>query len=130
MASNALAFFAGVGTTFVIITAGFSGGLVFTKAAFEDRPVPPRADPGARVRVILPAYAEPAPVTPSVPEQSQTEAQAANPEVQPVREAPTPVAQVSKPDPSTAERQLRVERRRQAERKARMVKTTDAEKQP
>ena len=33
MASNAIVFFAGVGTTFAILTAGFSGGLVFTKAA-------------------------------------------------------------------------------------------------
>ena len=36
MASNAVVFFAGVGTTFVILTAGFSSGLVFTKAAFDD----------------------------------------------------------------------------------------------
>jgi hypothetical protein len=32
MASNAIAFFAGIGTTFAILTAGFSGGLVVTKA--------------------------------------------------------------------------------------------------
>src|SRR3954454_3444208 len=37
MASHAIAFFAGVGTTFAILTAGFSGGLVFTKAAVDDR---------------------------------------------------------------------------------------------
>ena len=56
MASNAVVFLAGVGTTFAVLTAGFSGGLVFTKAAFEDRPAPTRADPGPapRVRVILP----------------------------------------------------------------------------
>jgi hypothetical protein len=130
MASNTLVFLAGVGTTFVILTAGFSGGWVFTKAAFDDRPGPTRADPGPlpRVRVILPAYAEPAPGTPSVPEQSQIEAQAAKPEVQPVREPPT-LAQVSKPDPSTAERQLRVERRRQAERKARKIAAARAKQQ-
>jgi hypothetical protein len=39
MASHAIAFFAGVGTTFAILTAGFSGGLVFTKAAVDDRRV-------------------------------------------------------------------------------------------
>jgi hypothetical protein len=130
MASNALVFLAGVGTTFVILTAGFSGGLVFTKAAFEDRPAPPRADrgPPPGVRVILPAYAEPAPGTPSVPEQSQAEAQAAKPEVQPVREAPTSVAPVSKSDTRTAER-LRVERRRQAERKARKIAAARAKQQ-
>ena len=62
MASNAVVFFAGVGTTFVILTAGFGSGLVFTKAAFEDTRVPARADtrPPPSVRVILPAYGEPA----------------------------------------------------------------------
>jgi hypothetical protein len=123
MASNAVIFFAGVGTTFVILSAGFSGGLLFTKAAFEDRPAPHRADPGPppRVRVILPAYAEPAPSAISGADQSQTEAPVAKSEVQPVRETPTPIAQVSQPDTRTTERQLRDERRRQAERKARRI---------
>jgi hypothetical protein len=131
MPSNALVFLAGVGTTFIILTAGFSGGLVLTKAAFDDRPEPPRADPGPppRVRVILPAYAEPAPSATSVLDQSQTEVSAANPDVQLVREAPTPIAQVPKPDARTAERQLRVERRRQAERKARKVAAARAKQQ-
>jgi hypothetical protein len=131
MASNVLVFLAGAGTTFAILTAGFSGGWVFTRAAFDDRPAPTRADPGPlpRVRVILPAYAEPAPSAPSVPDQSQTEAPAAKLEVQPVREAPIPVAEVSKPDPRTAERQLRVERRRQAERKARKIAAARAKQQ-
>lgn len=131
MASNALVFLAGAGTTFVILTAGFSGGWVFTRAAFDDRPAPTRADPGPlpRMRVILPAYAEPAPSAPSVPDPSQTEASAAKLEVQPVREAPIPVAEVSKPDPRTAERQLRVERRRQAERKARKIAAARAKQQ-
>ena len=63
MASNAVVFFAGVGTTFVILTAGFSSGLVFTKAAFDDTRAATRADPRPppSVRVILPAYGEPAP---------------------------------------------------------------------
>jgi hypothetical protein len=130
MASNALVFFAGVGTAFVIITAGFSGGLVFTKAAFDDRPAPTRADPGPpRMRVILPAYAEPAPSAAPESDQSQTEAPAAKPEVQPVSEAPTLVAEVSKPDARTAEQQLRVERRRQAERKARKIAAARAKQQ-
>jgi hypothetical protein len=130
MASNGLVFFAGVGTAFFILTAGFSGGLVFTKAAFDDRPAPTRADPRPpRVRVILPAYAESAPSTTSVPDLSQTEAPAAKPEVQPVREAPTLVAEVSKPDARTAERQLRVERRRQAERNARKIAAARAKQQ-
>jgi hypothetical protein len=120
MASNAVVFLAGVGTTFAVLTAGFSGGLVFTKAAFEDRPAPTRADPGPapRVRVILPAYAEPAP---SLTNQNQTDAPAAaKSEVQPARDAPIPVAQ-EKTDIRKAERQARFEARRQAERKARKI---------
>jgi hypothetical protein len=117
MASNAVAFFAGVGTTFVILTAGFSSGLVFTKAAFDDTRAPIRADPRPppSVRVILPAYGEP------VSDQPQTEATLTTPETQSVRQAPTPVAQASTPDPRTVERNLRAERRKQAERKARKV---------
>lgn len=123
MASNAVIFFAGVGTTFAILTAGFGGGLVFTKAAFDDRPAPSRADPGPapRVRVILPAYTEPAPSVTAEPGISQTEASTAKPEVQSVREAPATVAQVEKTDMRKTESQSRVEARRQAERKARKI---------
>jgi hypothetical protein len=123
MASNAVVFLAGVGTTFAVLTAGFSGGLVFTKAAFEDRPAPTRADPGPapRVRVILPAYAEPAPSLTSVSNQNQPDAPAAaKSEVQPARDAPISVAQ-EKTDMRKAERQARFEARRQAERKARKI---------
>ena len=122
MASNAIVFFAGVGTTFAILTAGFSGGLVFTKAAFDDRPAPNRVDPApARMRVILPAYAEPAPGIIAVPAQSQTDTPAAKPQVQPAQEATIAVAQVEKADLRKAERQSRVEARRQAERKVRKI---------
>jgi hypothetical protein len=34
MASNARIFFAGVGTTFVILAIGFGGGLMLAKSAF------------------------------------------------------------------------------------------------
>jgi hypothetical protein len=90
-------------------------------AAFDDRPAPNRADPGPAppMRVILPAYAEPAPGMISVPEQSQTDAQAAKPE--PAQEATKAVAQVEKADLRKAERQSRVAARRQAERKARKI---------
>ena len=128
MASNAVVFFAGVGTTFVILTAGFSSGLVFTKAAFDDTRAATRADPRPppSVRVILPAYGEPAPSAIPVSDQPQTEATLATPEAQTVREAPTPAAHVSAPDPRTVERNLRVERRKQAERKARKVAAAKA----
>ena len=123
MASNAVVFFAGVGTTFVILTAGFSSGLVFTKAAFDDTRADTRADPRPppSVRVILPAYGEPAPSAIPVSDQPQTEATLATPEAQTVREAPTPAAHVSAPDPRTVERNLRAERRKQAERKVRKL---------
>ena len=127
MASNAVVFFAGVGTTFVILTAGFSSGLVFTKAAFDDTRAPTRADPRPppSVRVILPAYGEPAPSATPVPDQPPTEA-TLHARAQTVREAPAPVAQVSTPDPRMVERNLRAERRKQAERKARKVAAAKA----
>lgn len=123
MASNAIVFFAGVGTTFAILAAGFSGGLVFTKAAFDDRPAPNRADPGPapRMRVILPAYAEPAPGIVAVRDPSQTDTLAAKPQVQPAQEATIAVAQVEKADLRKAERRSRAEARRQAERKVRKI---------
>jgi hypothetical protein len=73
------------------------------------------------MRVILPAYAEPAPGVIAVPDQSQTDTLAAKPEVQPAQEATTAVAQVEKADQRKAERQSRVEARRQAERKVRKI---------
>lgn len=123
MASNAVTFFAGVGTTFAILTAGFSGGLVFTKAAFDDRAVPSQSGPASapRVRVVLPAYSEPAPSGASKWEAVQAEASTTKPEVQAAREAPSPVTQVEKTDLRKTVRQSRVEARRQAERKARKI---------
>ena len=120
--------FAGVGTTFVILTAGFSSGLVFTKAAFDDTRAATRADPRPppSVRVILPAYGEPAPSAIPVSDQPQTEAMLATPNVQTAPEASTPVTQVFAPDPRTVERNLRAERRKQAERKARKVAAAKA----
>jgi hypothetical protein len=97
--------------------------LVFTKAAFDERPAPNRADPGPAppVRVILPAYAEPAPGIISAPDQTQTDAQAAKPDLQPAQEATKAVAQVEKADVRGAERKSGVAARRQAERKARKI---------
>jgi hypothetical protein len=99
-----------------------AAGWYFTKAAFDDRPAPNRADPAPapRMRVILPAYAEPAAGVIAVPDQSQTDT-LAKPEVQPARQAATAVAQVEKADLRKAERQSRIEARRQAERKVRKI---------
>jgi hypothetical protein len=73
------------------------------------------------MRVILPAYAEPAPGVIAVPDQSQTDTLAAKPDVRPAQEATTAVAQVEKADLRKAEGQSRVEVRRQAERKVRKI---------
>lgn len=64
MASSARVFFAGVGTTFLILAVGFGGGLMLAKTSLEpsgpSRPVADRLSP---VRVVLSAPAEAA--TPS-----------------------------------------------------------------
>jgi hypothetical protein len=73
------------------------------------------------MRVILPAYAEPAPGIIAVPDPSQTDTLAAKPQVQPAQEATIAGAQVEKADLRKAERQSRVEARRQAERKVRKI---------
>ena len=123
MASNALFFFAGVGTTFVFLTAGFGSGLVFTRAAFDDKPIPSRADSKMPppVRVILPAYGEQMPAATSVPAKPQTDAVPASAAPEPAREAQVPTAKLSVTDQRKEERNLRADRRRQAERKARRV---------
>src|SRR6185369_2430288 len=59
--TNARIFFAGVGTTILLIGAGFSGGLMLAKTALE--PVAPAphhsaAEPLPPVRIILPSSAE------------------------------------------------------------------------
>src|SRR6476619_1233441 len=63
MASSARVFFAGVGTTFVILAAGFGGGLMLAKSAVYDAPTQTRValPPPPPVRTILLPSAEPAP---------------------------------------------------------------------
>ena len=43
MASNAVVFFAGVGTTLLSLRQDLASRLVFTKAVFDDTPLPTRA---------------------------------------------------------------------------------------
>jgi hypothetical protein len=118
MASNARIFFAGIGTSFVILAVGFGAGLILAKSALHDPSLPTRAtsEPSHGLRVILPASAEPAPQIAAVPPAPQPQQQA-----QTVRDAPAQVAE--KPPEETATRKLdrdeRTERRkRYAERKA------------
>jgi hypothetical protein len=116
MASTARIFFAGVGTTFLIIGVGFSGGLLMANAALKEPalyPTKAKAEPSA-IRVIMPASAEAAqPPLPSAPVQGAA-----------VEAAPEPI-QVTAPekpvhivDTKKVEKEERNRRKRIAERKA------------
>jgi type IV secretory pathway VirB10-like protein len=119
MASNARIFFAGVGTTFVILALGFGGGLMLAKSALHDQSPQMRAnsEPTPGMRVILSPSAEPA-----IQVAEWTAAPEPKPQVQPVQEVQAPVEQqVEKADPKKAERDLKAEHRRYAERKAKRI---------
>jgi len=121
MSSSARIFFAGVGTTFVILAAGFGGGLMMAKSAVYDAPAQTRATlpPPPPVRTGLPPSAEPAP---------QLAAEAHPP---PTPEPVPPIAQRppessmqsedAKQEEARKEKDLRAERRRVAERKAKRI---------
>lgn len=124
MASTARIFFAGIGTTFLILAVGFGGGLLLAKSTLHDPPLQTRAESTRSVRVILPASAEPAMQSaPSIPAEPM-------PQVQPVKEVQAPVTQPSEKAVSKiAERELRAERRRYAERKAKRLAAVRARRQ-
>jgi outer membrane biosynthesis protein TonB len=120
MASNARIFFAGVGTTFVILAIGFGGGLILAKTAMEpsasSRSV---ADQPPPVRVILPASAEAA-----MPPQPPVEPAAAPEPAPPVAVKETQQAlekekQIERAERRKAEADERARRNKYAERKAR-----------
>jgi type IV secretory pathway VirB10-like protein len=123
MASNAGIFFAGVGTTFIILGAGFGGGLMMATSAlkepagYQNRA---SAEPPSPVRVILPSTAEAAqPPQPSQQIAAAPETPLPPPPVQPVKGAQAPVErQVEKVDTRKAEAEQRERRKRYAERKA------------
>ena len=119
MASNAGIFFAGVGTTFIILGAGFGGGLMMAKSALkEPSGYQTRAsvEPPSPVRVILPSSAEAA--QPPQPSQ-QIDATPQPLPIQPVKEAQSlGEKKIEKVDPRKAETQQRERRKRYAERKA------------
>ena len=119
MASNARIFFAGVGTTFIILGAGFAGGLMMATSAlkepteYQNRTA---AGPPSPARVILPSTAEaaqpPQPIA-TAPEPPLP------PPPQPVKEAQAPAErQVERVDTRRAEAEQRERRKRYAERKA------------
>ena len=118
MASNAGIFLAGVGTTFIILGAGFAGGLMIATSALKeptDYHNRASAEAPSPVRVVLPSTKEAA----QPPQASHQIATAPEP-LQPVKGAQTPVErQVENVDTRKAEAEQRERRKRYAERKAR-----------
>jgi hypothetical protein len=123
MASNAGIFFAGVGTTFIILGAGFGGGLMMATSALKE-PVGYQKrtsdEPPTAARVILRSTAEAA----QPPQPAQQTATAPEPPLpaplQPAKEAePAVQKQVDKVDTKKVESEHRERRKRYAERKAR-----------
>jgi outer membrane biosynthesis protein TonB len=124
MSSKARIFFAGVGTTFVILAVGFGSGLIMAKSALKE-PTGHQARANTEsitpVRVILATSAEAAqPPQPSAAAVATPEPQ---PQVQPsIKEVQAPVEkQVEKADTRKAEAEEREHRRRYAEHKARKI---------
>lgn len=121
MASNARIFFAGIGTSFVILAVGFGAGLMLAKSALNDPPLQNRAtsEPSPGMRVILPASAEPAPQIAAAPPAPERQPQAQTGQDGQPQVAPKP------PEDTTTkklDRDERTERRkRYAERKAKRI---------
>src|SRR5215207_1850433 len=122
MASNAGIFLAGVGTTFIILGAGFAGGLMIATSALKEPTEYQNrasAEPPSPARVVLPSTTEAA----QPPQASQQSATAPEPPLppllQPVKGDQTPVErQVENVDIGKAEAEQRERRKRYAERKA------------
>src|SRR4051794_7116898 len=80
MAINTGTFFAGVGTTFVILAVGFGGGLMLARSAMEPTTTAPvRADQVAAARVILPTPVQAATLAPSAAAPTEPEQSAEQP---------------------------------------------------
>ena len=133
MSSNARIFFAGVGTTFVILAVGFGAGLMMASSTLPDtaRRAGSTFERLAPVRVILPASAEPAqPLQAEQPTATAIPAPESRPQGQQVKEVQAPLEkQVEKPDTRRAEAEQRERRRRSAERKAKKLIAARARQQ-
>jgi hypothetical protein len=120
MASNAGIFFAGVGTTFIILGAGFGGGVMMANSAL-DKPAEYQtrasAEPQSPARVILPSSAEAA--QPAQQPEQFVAAPQPPPQIQPVQEAqPLGEKQAATLDTKKTDAERRDRRKRYAERKA------------
>lgn len=117
MSTSTGAFFAGVGTTFVVLTVGFGGGLMMAKSAlketggYQTRAATEALTP---VRVVLPTSAEAA--KPTQQPQQQQASSPAEPTIQPAKQVQ---AAVEKTDTKNPEAEERERKRRYAERMAR-----------
>ncbi|MBR1233150.1 hypothetical protein [Bradyrhizobium sp. AUGA SZCCT0182] len=120
MASSARIFFAGVGTTFVILGVGFGSGLLMANSALKERSgyqARTIAELPSAVRVILPTTAEAA-QPPQPPQQTSQQAPVVDSAPEPVQ-ATQPEKRIEKPDAKKAEAEVRERRKRYAERKSR-----------
>jgi outer membrane biosynthesis protein TonB len=130
MSSNARSFFAGLGTTFVILAVGFGGGLMMASSTLQDPTgrVPSVSERLAPVRIILPASAEPAqPRQPAQPTTTAIPAPESQPQAQQKTVQPPVEEEVEKPTTRRAEERER--RRRSAERKAKKLAIARAQQQ-
>ena len=124
MATSTGAFFAGIGTTFVILALGFGGGLMMANSALKEPngyQTRTASEVPASVRVILPTSAQAA-QPPQQPQQqaSLPPAPTPYPVMQPGKEVQAPVEkQFEKTDIRKPEVEERERKRRYAERKAR-----------
>ena len=124
--TNARIFFAGVGTTVLLIGAGFGGGLMMAKTAMEPA-APSRTTAAERLppaRVIIPASVEPAPAP--TPRAAPEAAQAPAPQLQANTVPETEISaraerdkEAERAEKKKAEAAERERRKRVAERKAR-----------
>jgi hypothetical protein len=123
MASNACIFFAGVGTTFFILGASFSGGLMMAQSALNEptghRNLASASGPPMPARVILPSSAKAAQPPQPAPQIATAPQPPMPPEIQSGKEVQPPVEkQVEKLNIRKAEAEQRERRGRYAERKA------------
>jgi hypothetical protein len=122
MASSARIFFAGVGTTFLILGVGFGGGVMMADSAFKNSTTSQaQARIESPVRVILPTTQAAQPPQSEVQPQSQQVTAVAAPLVpvtQPLKELGTRTESVDVRKEAVEERRRHAERRakRQAER--------------
>jgi hypothetical protein len=114
MATSTGAFFAGIGTTIVVLVIGFGGGLMMAKSALNEpggHQTRVASEPLNPVRVILPTSAEAA-QPPQQPVASST------PEPVAQLEIPKQVQAIAEKDARKPEVEERERKRRYAERKA------------